>query len=303
MLCDDEAHGNQPASLSGFKRPWAVSPMSTEYEATALKRQRRELPPSPCYKLSDSQVDPRSVSQSTGLTIAADEEALATTPFLGAVSRPRYPPRSGGLKRQRREVPPSPSYGLGASQAVPMSEAQSTGLTLVEGVEASAMTPILGVAPRLRYELTNQELQESRSNTDPTRRTDYGFSSCPPRTVYRCARDPAEAALGTNSLTAEQRLFRPFVTGLCPQLAELFQPNMACPLQNKFGPDWRAIVDSAWAEPRGDEMLSEASVEQGPGSQPHVASPHLEFSAHWEQSGSSAHPSLDGYQEEFAPDP
>jgi hypothetical protein len=99
MLCDDEAHGNQPDSLSGFKRPWAVSPMSTKHEAKALKRQRRELPPSPCYELSDSQADPRSVSQSTGLTIAADEEASATTSFLGAVFRPRNPSRSGGLKR------------------------------------------------------------------------------------------------------------------------------------------------------------------------------------------------------------
>jgi hypothetical protein len=303
--------------------------MSTEFEAMVLKRQRREVSPSPCYELSDSQADPMSEAQSTGLTIVADAEASATTPFLGVVFRPRYeltvqelqefcsnmdptgrtdygfsscPPRSSGLKRQRREVPPSPSYGLGDSQADPMSEAQSTGLTLVEGVEALARTPILGVAFRPRYELTDQELQESRSNTNPTLRTDYGFSSCPPRTGYRCARDPAEAALGTDLLTAEQRLFRPFVTGLCPQLAGLFTPNMACPLQNKFGPDWRAIVDSAWAEPSGDEMLSEASVEQGPGSQPHVASPHLEFSALWEQSGSSANTSLDGYQEEFAPD-
>jgi hypothetical protein len=238
MLCDDEAHGNQPDSLSGFKRPRAVSPISTEHEAKSLKWQRRELPPSPCYELSDSQSVPRSVSQSTGLTIVADEEASATTSsFLGAVSCPRNPSRSGGLKRQRREAPPSFSYGLGASQAVSMSEAQSTGLTLVEGAEASAMTPILRAASRPRYESTDQELHESRSNTDPTRRTDYGFSACPPRTGYRCARDPAEAAMGTDSLTAEQRLFRPFVTGLCPQLAELFHPNMACPLQNKFGPD------------------------------------------------------------------
>jgi hypothetical protein len=295
MLCDDEAHGNQPDRLSGFTRPWTGSPMPTKHDTKALKRQRRELPPSPCYELSISQADPRSVSQSTGLTIDVDVEASATTSFLGAVYRPRNPSRSGGLKRQKREAFPPPSYGLGASQAVPMSESQSTGLTLVEGVEDSPMTSILRAAPRPRIELTAQELQESRSNTDPMRRTDYGFSACPPRTGYRCARDPAEAALGTDSLTSEQRLFRPFLTGLCPQLAELFQPNMACPLQNKFGPDWRAIVDSAWAEPTGDEMLSEVS-------EPHVASPHLEFSAQWEQSGSSAHPLLDGYQEEFSPD-
>jgi hypothetical protein len=120
MLCDDDAHGNQPASLSGSKRPWADSPRSTEFEARVLKRQRREVPPSPCYELSDSQADPMSEAQSTGLTLVADAEASATTPFLGVVSRPRY-------------------------------------------------------------ELTVQELQEFRSNMDPTFQTDYGFSSCPPR--------------------------------------------------------------------------------------------------------------------------
>jgi hypothetical protein len=136
MLCDDEAHGNQPDSLSGFKRPRAVSPMPTEHETKALKRQRRELPPSPCYELSISPADPRNVSQSTGLTIDVDEEASATTSCLGAVYRPRNPSRSGGLKRQRREAYPPPSYGLGASRAVPMSESQSTGLTLVEGISS-----------------------------------------------------------------------------------------------------------------------------------------------------------------------
>jgi hypothetical protein len=188
MLCDDDAHGKQPASLSGSKRPWADSPMSTESEAMALKRQRREVSPSPCYELSDSQAAPMSEAQSTGLTLVADAEASATTPFLGVASRPRYPPRSGGLKRQRREVPPSPSYGLGDSQADPMSKAQSTGLTLVADAEASATTPIPGDAFHPRHELTAQELQEFRSNPDPTRQTDYGFSSCPPRSGVRFAR-------------------------------------------------------------------------------------------------------------------
>lgn len=77
-----------------------------------------------------------------------------------------------------------------------------------------------------KLELSSKEIKQFLQDTAPTLRhveTAHGGK----KVGVRFARDPAEAALGQGSLTAEDRFYHPYVRGLCPELQSLFKSAMS----------------------------------------------------------------------------
>lgn len=80
-----------------------------------------------------------------------------------------------------------------------------------------------------RLELSSKEIKSFLADTGPTLREEYGLAARPAKRGVRFPSDPAEAVLGQGSISAEERLYRPYVTGLCPELQELFTSAMSRP--------------------------------------------------------------------------